>query len=143
MTSVYPEVESVAGLLVNRRGDLLLQLRDDKPGIANPGCWGLPGGAVEPGERPADAFAREMFEEIGCCPEFYALYGSFAVRRGGPPVAHIYAGLLDRPAESLTVGEGQGFAFWPPGALPQPLTPLIDRLVEGFVASDVYRNLTR
>lgn len=139
----YPEVPSVAGLVVNRAGDVLLQLRDDRPDIGHPGHWGLPGGAIEPGEDPDAAFVRELEEETGWRPERFVRYDVLPVRKGGPPVAHIYAALLDRPAESLTVGEGQGFAFFAPTALPQPLTPLVDRLIGGFVASPLYRELTR
>lgn len=138
----YPEIQSVAGLIVNGAGHLLLQLRDDKPGIAHPGYWGLPGGAVEPGEEPDAAFLREMEEETGWRPARFVHYGSFPVRRGGEPIAHVYAARLDRPAASLVVGEGQGFAFFPPLALPRPLTPLVDRLVDAFVASAAYRELT-
>jgi 8-oxo-dGTP diphosphatase len=139
----YPEIPSVAGLVVNRAGEVLLQLRDDKPGIGHPGHWGLPGGAIEPGEEPEAAFLRELEEETGWRPERFVWYGSFPVREGGRPVAHIYAARLDRPARSLTVGEGQGFAFFPPDALPEPLTPLVDRLIGAFVASAVYRELTQ
>ncbi|HXF51553.1 MAG TPA: NUDIX domain-containing protein [Dehalococcoidia bacterium] len=139
----YPETPSVAGLIVNGQGHVLLQLRDDRPDIGHPGHWGLPGGAVEPGEDPDAAFLREMEEETGWRPERFVRYGSFPVRAGGRPVAHIYAARLDRPAQSLVVGEGQGFAFFPPDALPRPLTPLVDRLLDAFTSSPVYRELTR
>jgi 8-oxo-dGTP diphosphatase len=47
----------VAGVIVNDRGEVLLQLRrDDRR-------WGLPGGAMEPGEEPAGALVREVLEE--------------------------------------------------------------------------------
>ncbi|HEX3964501.1 MAG TPA: hypothetical protein VHZ03_48945, partial [Trebonia sp.] len=40
----------VAMLLIVTDGGLLLHHRDDKPGIAHPGCWAGFGGAVEAGE---------------------------------------------------------------------------------------------
>lgn len=42
--------------------------------------WGLPGGAIEPSEHPADAAAREVHEETGLDVEITALFGVF----GGP-----------------------------------------------------------
>lgn len=33
--------------------------------FTNDGLWGTPGGAVDPGEQPADAVVREVFEEVG------------------------------------------------------------------------------
>lgn len=49
-------------LLVN--GTYVLQLRDDKPGIAAPGMWSLFGGRVEEGEEPRTALLREVEEEL-------------------------------------------------------------------------------
>jgi acetyl-CoA carboxylase carboxyl transferase subunit beta len=43
-------------------GRLLLARRGHAPGA---GRWSLPGGRVEPGETPAAAAAREVFEETG------------------------------------------------------------------------------
>jgi 8-oxo-dGTP pyrophosphatase MutT (NUDIX family) len=47
---------------------------------AETGLWMLPGGAVDPNERPADAAIRECFEETGLLIEVTGLIGVF----GGP-----------------------------------------------------------
>lgn len=55
-----PLVVAAAGVLVwDRHGRLLLQQRSDDGG------WGIPGGAVEPGEDLEDAARRELREETG------------------------------------------------------------------------------
>ncbi|WP_244425282.1 NUDIX domain-containing protein [Bradyrhizobium sp. STM 3843] len=41
------------------------------------GIWGLPGGAIDPNEHPADAAVRECFEETGLLVEPTALIGVF------------------------------------------------------------------
>jgi 8-oxo-dGTP pyrophosphatase MutT (NUDIX family) len=47
----------VAAVIIDPTGRVLLQRRSDD------GEWGLPGGAIEPGEEPAEALVREIFEE--------------------------------------------------------------------------------
>jgi 8-oxo-dGTP pyrophosphatase MutT (NUDIX family) len=49
----------VAALVRDADRRLLLQRRHDD------GRWGLPGGAIDPGEPPARALVREVFEETG------------------------------------------------------------------------------
>jgi 8-oxo-dGTP diphosphatase len=43
----------------NKEGQILLQRRSDT------GAWELPGGALDPGEEPAEAVIREVLEETG------------------------------------------------------------------------------
>ncbi|MDQ0647922.1 8-oxo-dGTP pyrophosphatase MutT (NUDIX family) [Microbacterium natoriense] len=39
--------------------------------------WGTIGGAIEPGEEPADAVAREVLEEIGLAPQVGSIVGAY------------------------------------------------------------------
>jgi len=69
-----------AALIFNDRGDLLMLLRTDN------GCWGIPGGAMEPGERLEETAARETLEETGLRVEKMKLFGIFS----GPELAYVY-----------------------------------------------------
>jgi 2-amino-4-hydroxy-6-hydroxymethyldihydropteridine diphosphokinase len=66
------------GLLIeNSRGEVLLQLRDDKPSIPYPNCWGTFGGQIEEGELPEAAMMREIEEELCYLPDNPEQYGKF------------------------------------------------------------------
>jgi 8-oxo-dGTP pyrophosphatase MutT (NUDIX family) len=55
---------AVCGVVLLRKdGAALLQLRDDKPHIQDPGIWVFPGGHIEPGETPEAGARRELVEE--------------------------------------------------------------------------------
>lgn len=64
MPSVTVFVRDVDLILVGRHTDI------DK--------WVLPGGALEPGELPADAAIREVWEETGLHVELTGLYGAYS-----------------------------------------------------------------
>lgn len=69
-----------AALVINADGDVLLQKRGDT------GRWGLPGGAIEPGEIPADAVVREVWEETGLHVRPERIVGVY----GGPEFSLTY-----------------------------------------------------
>jgi 8-oxo-dGTP diphosphatase len=50
---------SACAIVVDDRGQVLLERRADT------GTWSLPAGAIDPGEQPAEAAVREVFEETG------------------------------------------------------------------------------
>lgn len=52
----------VALAMLQRDGRWLIQLRDEIPTIVAPGCWGLFGGHLDPGETPEQALRRELLE---------------------------------------------------------------------------------
>ncbi len=58
------------GAAVLRDRTVLAARRTAPPEAA--GRWELPGGKVEPGERPEDALVREVHEELGCAIEVVA-----------------------------------------------------------------------
>jgi 8-oxo-dGTP pyrophosphatase MutT (NUDIX family) len=66
------------------------------------GRWMLPGGAIDPGERPAAAMQRECFEEAGIHVEPVRIAGVF----GGPEYQVTYAN-GDRSGWVVTVFEAR------------------------------------
>ena len=51
-------------IFVNDKRQILLFLRDDKPGLPYRNMWDIPGGHVEDGETPEQCIVREMKEEM-------------------------------------------------------------------------------
>lgn len=97
-------------------GRILCQLRDNKPGIICPGCWsGTPGGQVEPGETPAAAIVRELYEEFEV--RVNDLRSLVTIVETGGEFAgtyHAFTGRLAIPLEDVRCHEGVRVAFFPP-----------------------------
>jgi 8-oxo-dGTP pyrophosphatase MutT (NUDIX family) len=62
---------AVSGLVFNDSGEVLLHRRSDN------GQWAVIGGMVDPGEEPATAVVREVFEETGVRVEPVRLTGVY------------------------------------------------------------------
>ena len=143
------DVISVTAILVDGRGRFLLQHRDDKPDIANPNMWGSFGGEVEPYETPEQGFVSEIMEELGWRPSSWDLYGAapYTPERGrgsdrpNRQLIYVYAAPVDVPSRQLTLGEGQGMAFFPLDGLPETTVSAYAALLQRFAATDMYRDL--
>ncbi len=61
-------------VFVNNNTEVLLFLRDDKPGLPYAGMWDILGGHVDPEESPEACIIREMNEEIGYTLSDFHLY---------------------------------------------------------------------
>lgn len=117
----------VAGaVLLNPGGQVLLQLRDDKPTIESPGQWSLFGGGIDPAETPEEGMLREVAEEIGFRARHHR---PLLVFDGLRARYHIYLAAVDEPLSRLTLAEGAGFDYWDVArALAEPKLTEIARL---------------
>jgi 8-oxo-dGTP pyrophosphatase MutT (NUDIX family) len=113
---------------------LLLQHRDNKPGLPLAGKWAPPGGHCEPFEQLEDCARREFAEETGYRLNKLSLLGSFLDDNveGHPPYhLTVFWAIYDGKQE-LHCGEGQAIEFIERERVseydvPQYLVPIWDR----------------
>ncbi|MGD0753924.1 MAG: NUDIX domain-containing protein [Bacteroidales bacterium] len=100
--------KNAAIILENDKGEFLLYLRDNKPGIPFPGYWDLIGGHVEEGETPEEALVREVKEELDIDLKEYTFYKKFECLTGDAydNIKYIYYGKINLPIEEVTLLEG-------------------------------------
>jgi 8-oxo-dGTP pyrophosphatase MutT (NUDIX family) len=131
--SNYYDVASI--ILVNKDRKFILQRRDDKPGIRNPGMLTAWGGAAEGDERPIDAAVREMKEETNLNPteEDFQFFGEYKRQykiNNKQVVNHVFI-LDDIDERSLKVFEGQDYQIIDPKS--QTSDPLFTDLTKEII----------
>ncbi|MER0478223.1 NUDIX domain-containing protein [Streptomyces sp. Edi2] len=109
-------------LIYNGAGAYLLHLRDDIPGIWEPGAWSLLGGGREPGDRSLEETARrELREEAGLeLPDL----APFAVEQargsdGGIVPIQIFTGRWEGDPATLNLTEGIMLHWFRPEVMPR------------------------
>jgi 8-oxo-dGTP diphosphatase len=113
-----PHRAIAAAVVVDTAGDLLLQLRDDRPDIIYPGRIGLFGGHREGDESALECVRRELAEELthDIAPERFVLLasreGEDSERKGGTFRGDFYL-VRDIPRDKIVVTEGALFAIAP------------------------------
>ncbi|WP_028644507.1 NUDIX domain-containing protein [Nocardioides sp. URHA0020] len=133
-------------LLVDPRGWLLLQERDEMP-VIDPEKWGLVGGHVEEGEEDEPAAYRELEEETGvrlppgslrhwrALPVFHEAYGTL-------DTTQVYVARVDLTDADIVVGEGRRIVFVDPAtARGLDLTASATIAVPEFLDSAAYRDI--
>jgi len=111
---------SVCGIVINERGEVLLQKSKDT------GTWMTIGGVAEPGEEPADAVVREVFEETGVTVEPLRILSvtntPVVTYPNGDRVQYVIATFLCRPISGVAHvhdDESLEIRYFAPDALPE------------------------
>ncbi len=134
-------------VLVDRRGWILLQERDEFP-VIDPEKWGLVGGHVEPGEEVEVAAHRELLEETGVRLPPGSLrpwdaFGVFHAAYGSEDRMHVFAARTDLTDADIVCGEGRQIVFVEPAAARSlDLTASASIAVPGFLDSALYASMT-
>jgi 8-oxo-dGTP pyrophosphatase MutT (NUDIX family) len=124
-------------LIVDEQNRLLLMKRTDS------GCWGPPGGAVEPGEVVEEAARRETLEETGLQVGEMSLFGVFS----GPELFYkypngdeVYNVTIVYLSQTITgdiclSDEHTEWRWFAPADIPADLSPPIIPVIDQFKAS--------
>lgn len=132
----------VAKAIIYQADRLLLQLRDDKPDIVYPNCWGLFGGTIEPEETPEQAMKREIEEELCWTPaEFQFLF--LWEEPETHSLTYLFAVPLNVTISQLVLTEGQAMRLFSLKELTDlSLVPKILRILPKVVESISVAELT-
>jgi 8-oxo-dGTP pyrophosphatase MutT (NUDIX family) len=134
-------------VLVDRRGWLLLQERDEHP-VIDPEKWGLPGGHLEPGEEPVAGAVRELLEETGVrlAPadlQPFQVVDVFHEAYQSDDQMHVFAAAVDLADDDIVCGEGRQMVFVEPSAARAlDLSATASIAVPGFLDSPLYASMT-
>jgi 8-oxo-dGTP diphosphatase len=107
-------------ILENEKGEFLLALRDNKPGIPFPDHWDLIGGHVEEGETPEEGLVREIKEELNIELEEFSFFRKYEVFKGDAydNIKYIYSAKINIPIEDITLLEGQRAQYFSRDEIP-------------------------
>lgn len=103
-------MEKIAAIIFeNDKGEILLYLRDNKPGIPYPNHWDLIGGHVEEGETPEEALIREVKEELDFELREFRFFKEYLCLEGDayPNIKYIFCGKFNVPLQEITLLEGE------------------------------------
>lgn len=122
-------------LIVTDDGKLLLHHRDDKPGIAHPGCWAGFGGAVEEGESVDEALRREVLEETGLVITNPRLLTEAVDVEGGGRLVSLFCVVGGISPEQIDLHEGAGVGTHSLDELERlEVTPFVRRAITSHLA---------
>jgi 8-oxo-dGTP pyrophosphatase MutT (NUDIX family) len=134
-------------ILVDRRGWVLLQERDEHPAI-DPEKWGLVGGHLDPGEKFEPAAYRELAEEteVVLAPGGLTFWREFAVNHreayGTIDRMQVFVAQTELTDADIVCHEGRQIVFVDPETVVGlPLTMAAADIMPAFLGSADYREL--
>lgn len=124
-------------LILDEQNRLLMMKRSDS------GCWGLPGGATEPGEVVEEAAKRETVEEVNLEVGEMSLFGVFSGPElyykypNGDEVYNVTVVYLSRDwhGEVKLNDEHTEWNWFAVGEIPDDVSPPIKPVIEQFKQS--------
>uniref|UniRef100_A0AAU1IAX5 NUDIX domain-containing protein n=1 Tax=Streptomyces sp. NBC_00180 TaxID=2903632 RepID=A0AAU1IAX5_9ACTN len=123
-------------IITNRRGELLMHLRDDIDGIAWPGHWSLLGGGTDDGETDVQAIVRELDEEAGLTVNDLAELFHTKDEHGSGQVVTFFAASWDGDEQALPLAEGVKLQFFAPEHLDMlTIPPFIRHGIHRYLAT--------
>ena len=132
-------------ILVDRRGWILLQERDETP-VIDPEKWGLSGGHVEDGEAFEAAAYRELAEETGVTLDggliLWREFEVFHEAYGTVDQVQVFAAPTRLTDADLICQEGRQVAFVDPDSVTElDLSTSASSILPAFLASGLYHSL--
>ncbi len=133
-------------ILVDRRGWILMQERDEHP-LIDPELWSLSGGHVDEGEEFEPAAYRELAEETGVelAPGTLRLFEEFDIWHevyGSTDRLAVYVAGVDLSDDDIDCREGRQIVFVDPATLDGlPLSETAGIVVPALLASPIYADL--
>ncbi len=117
---------SVGAMIFNEQGQLFLSKRSQNCKNER-GCWEVPGGSVEFGEKLIDAIQREMKEEYGVEIEILKQFPAtdhiiLNENQHWVPTTFLAKILSNRPPKIMEHDKCDAIGFFPLNNLPSPLS---------------------
>lgn len=134
-------------VLVDRRGWVLLQERDEHP-VIDPEKWSLVGGHLDGDEDPATGASRELAEETGVelGPDELTFWRTLEVFHGAYGTTDqisVYVAACELTDDDIVVGEGRQIVFVAPEAVETlDLSETARTAVPAFLTSELYATMT-
>jgi 8-oxo-dGTP diphosphatase len=139
-----PRIErGAAVILMDPRGRVLLQQRDDRVPPEGYGRWALAGGHMEGDETPRETALREFREETGVALQRLRFFRTFTgVSPNDSGLVHeLHIFFADDEVEesALEHNEGITFRYWSPAETRElPINPFPRGILDAFFAHDQY-----